>query len=1117
MTLPTYTFLAWLRQGLGNHLQAPLAGAVRAAVEVRLKLSGTGGPADVSAPVERNVQLYGPGDVVGIDRRAIFRSEPRHWITNYEPNYLAHVEFYDEDLPWRYTPAPPSPDGRLAPWLALVVLAEGEFTDGKDASRPLPFIEVPGASTLFPPAEKLWAWAHVHVNAKVTPDDEVLAETQAEIDQVVPALQAAVAANRDVAYSRLICPRQLQENTAYHAFVVPAFESGRLAGLGLDPAQAPGALHNAWAAYADPAKRQEPARHPFYHRWFFRTGAAGEFESLVRLLKPRPADARVGTRDMDVKDPDPGTVLPAVGEAPPENALKLGGVLKLGGALRVPDSALSGAQRDQRDFYENWTVHPAPQVFRKALADFINLSDGYTDPLGPDAGTANQGAGADGVVPNDDPDDPLITPPLYGTWHALTRRLLVERDNATPVSHPHNWVHELNLDPRHRVAAGFGTRVVQENQERYMDAAWEQVGDVLEANRRIRLAQLALEISWVWYDSQLVPLQGTGPEKLLYLTAPVHRRVLIEGFTLHHLRARSRVQAAYTSVALRRMMRPGGRIARYAGFTAQAGPHNLLDRVNAGEVSAAPPVRTPELVTVDEVAEHFGAGTVPAWLREPLRKMPWIVWVPLILALLILLLVMLVVRPPRIWVFLALFVAAVLIWLWWLMMRWLTALAAGEALSEHGHTPGAVDRLPKSPDFVVSLPGSGFRPKIGGTDSVEAVRFKDALRDAFAVQVASKKAAETPPLVQLNLPALTLAVLHGLDPRVTLPRRTWGSILLPGWMQVEIGERFVEAMAYPRIDEPMYKPLADISSELFLPNLNLIEQNSITLLETNQDFIESYMVGLNHEFARELLWREYPTDQRGSYFRQFWDVSAYLKPKEASGEADRDKLRDIPQLHLWSRMSDLGSHDHREREGDKEEEVVLVIRGELLKRYPTAVIYAHHAAWDVSSGSVDKTKPRDLDTPTAADLKEPPRDKVRTPLYQAKVEPDIYFFGFDLTAAAARGAGDEPGWFFVIKERPGEPRFGLDMDSSVTPPQVWNDLAWDKVTVQSGHLSPPGAGIGLAAPPASDEDRVAQHKEDAKVSWNGAMTSAEMAYVLYQAPVMVAVHGREMLPMPASP
>ena len=84
-------------------------------------------------------------------------------------------------------------------------------------------------------------------------------------------------------------------------------------------------------------------------------------------------------------------------------------------------------------------------------------------------------------------------------------------------------------------------------------------------------------------------------------------------------------------------------------------------------------------------------------------------------------------------------------------------------------------------------------------------------------------------------------------------------------------------MAYPVFDMPMYAPLRDLSDELLIPNVNLIENNSITLLETNQKFIEAYMVGLNHEFARELLWREYPTDQRGSYFRQFWDVSSVLR------------------------------------------------------------------------------------------------------------------------------------------------------------------------------------------------------------------------------------------------
>ena len=88
-------------------------------------------------------------------------------------------------------------------------------------------------------------------------------------------------------------------------------------------------------------------------------------------------------------------------------------------------------------------------------------------------------------------------------------------------------------------------------------------------------------------------------------------------------------------------------------------------------------------------------------------------------------------------------------------------------------------------------------------------------------------------------------------------------IALPERFTKIVAEQFQEAMAYPVLDVPMYQPLVDISSELFLPNLNLIEPNSITLLETNQRFIEAYMVGLNHEFARELLWREYPTDQRG--------------------------------------------------------------------------------------------------------------------------------------------------------------------------------------------------------------------------------------------------------------
>ena len=123
-----------------------------------------------------------------------------------------------------------------------------------------------------------------------------------------------------------------------------------------------------------------------------------------------------------------------------------------------------------------------------------------------------------------------------------------------------------------------------------------------------------------------------------------------------------------------------------------------------------------------------------------------------------------------------------------------------------------------------------------------------------------------------------------------------------GWGDVGL---FDEVMAYPKIDLPMYQPLKAISVENFLPGMNYIAPNSITLVETNQRFIEAYMVGLNHEFARKLLWREYPTDQRGSYFRQFWDVHSYIDPI--------DGLSATPRPAEWRHLSRAATRRHGRR------------------------------------------------------------------------------------------------------------------------------------------------------------------------------------------------------------
>lgn len=1110
MTSPlgTYSFLPWLRQGLANQItSADLDESVlgRAGIIVDVELTGArldGGTA--TEPITRPVQLYGPGDVVGIDQQAIVRGEPKHWTTNFEPNHLAHIEFYDPDFTWRYTPAAADPAlGRQRPWIALVVLADGEFTEGLDArNRPLPYVDV-AASDVLPPSDQLWAWAHVHVNGALAHNDTEFASD--DMTAVLPRLAAVIAQNPDLAYSRLICPRKLADNTAYHAFVVPTFETGRLAGLGLDPAQSPFATFSAWDGDYPEGARPQAAALPYYHRWFFRTGA-GDFESLVRLLVPRPVDKRVGTRDLDVLDP--GTGLPPI--ADPE----LSGVLKLGGALRVPRAAYTPEELAQVDAHENW-AQPYPHPFQQALAGLVNLADDYaaTDPV-----TANAATGLDAVV-SDDPD-PLITPPIYGAWHALTHRLLVDRA-GNPVTPDDNWVHELNLDPRHRVAAGFGTRVVQDRQEQYMQAAWEQIGRVLEANRRIRLGQLAASVSVVWYDRDLRPLLNVGRQQATFLLAPLNKRVVLDGSTVHYTLAISVVRPAVTSTALRRMVRPRARLARTLPFTARRPLGALLDRVNAGEVSAAPPKVTPaDLPTVEALVDRAAPHDPMSGL---LRRYAWLRWLPLILAaLLILVIALLALLAVPVAVPVAVAIALLGILGYRLLARRAAVVAAVDGLRPDQLSPAAVDALPRSPTFALSAPGSGFTAAPGTTDSAESIRFKEALRGSYGLIRASADAGRPPPRRPVDLDGLRQGMFAALDPDRTIPTRVLAGITVPARIREQVGPGFVTAMAYPEIDVPMYEPLKDLSAELFLPNLNMVPQNSVTLLESNQRFIEAYLVGLNHEFARELLWREYLTDLRGTYFRQFWDVRGYLDDAHLNPAALKESLRDIPPLDRWPAGSHLGEHDHRQPSGGPpREEVVLTIRGELLKRYPTAVVYAHRAVWQrTDDGAIDRTKERQFDALAPGEVDDPPRTKVRTPLYEAKVDPDISFFGFDLTVDEARGGtGDDPqddaGWFFVIKERPGEPRFGLDADQQPEL-NVWNDLAWaDLPPGPSGHLEITAAtpSLTLVEPTgAAAEEKLEQYGEDRNITWHRDMSAADIAYVLFQAPVLVGVHAGEMLP-----
>jgi len=189
-----------------------------------------------------------------------------------------------------------------------------------------------------------------------------------------------------------------------------------------------------------------------------------------------------------------------------------------------------------------------------------------------------------------------------------------------------------------------------------------------------------------------------------------------------------------------------------------------------------------------------------------------------------------------------------------------------------------------------------------------------------------------------------------------------------------------------------------VSQDLLFPGLNDVPDETVSLVKTNPRFVEAFMVGLNHEMARELLWRDYPTDQRGTYFRQFWSAPT----------------PDIPAIHGWTPSRALGENGTAGPVG----QVVLLIRGELLRRYPNAIIYAAKAV-----------QPTGQPRPT-------PGTPEAYPLFQGSLEPDVRFVGFPLTETQAKGTGTgtDLGYFFVLQQQPTEARFGEDLDAQSQGP-----------------------------------------------------------------------------------
>jgi hypothetical protein len=848
-------------------------------------------------------------------------------------------------------------------------------------------------------------------------------------------LENALATKRGSFLSRVLSPRRMDANTEYTAFLVPTFERGRRVGLDL-PLDGVTADQLAWTRGAPGSVSL-----PVYYQWSFHTAPEGDFASLAKKIHPHPLPPSVGFRSMDVSKP--GFNLPPAANAP----------MHLQGALRSTTDPPPGGALDA--------------TFVQKLVDLLNLPFKLLK--------ANA-------------KDLVVAPPLYGRWHAA------QADGLVPPSP--NWFHQLNEDPTSRVAAGAGTLAVQSEQQQLLAGAWQQVDGIRQANEKLRLAQHAREMALKMYARAF----SVTTEKVMMLTAPVHALVLGSPVTIRQLFRDSPISDGVLEPQFRRLARPTGPIGRRQGRIDSPRPSNILDRMNRGEFSPAPPPPTPDTMLTPSRSPSQIPGWATPGIRELLHRLPDVL---LLLAMLLLVLALLWLLTGVRNLLRATGVAAIgaaAVTVSRAVRRFNERLDVLVGLHDATLTGSQIRAIPPRATFVPVDVATGSRtPRpvpttagAPGADNGAAANFRAAaavLFDRLAIPL-----EQQPPLQAVNLTALRSKLATALNPHQTIAASVRSRLRLdPGLYQLG-DDPLASIMAAPEFDEPMYKPLKKLSQDWILPGIDQVVPDSAALVQTNQNFIEAYMVGLNHEMSRSLLFNEFPTDLRGSYFRQFWDSTGYFPP--AGETPNKDDFRDIRQIHTWRRLAGLGDNSSRRPPRDH---VVLLVRGELLLRYPNTEVYAAEV--------VLKGGKRDL--PDHTDTK---RHKAH--VFHGELDPDMRFYGFELTPNEARAGGDAKlGYYFVLQQHPGEPQFGLQADALVDgAPTTFKQLAWTQVVPDRAQLDTLSYLSLAQSSPAVDSLIGSMGGSASAWSVSQGTPAANFAFNTLRQPARVAFHATVLMP-----
>jgi hypothetical protein len=621
-----------------------------------------------------------------------------------------------------------------------------------------------------------------------------------------------------------------------------------------------------------------------------------------------------------------------------------------------------------------------------------------------------------------DTADGALGPPLRGGQHS-------KRTKISPING--DWVDEVNRDPARRMAAARGADWVQANQEELMAQAWTQAGQIREAAKRLAMSRAAVAITESLHGRHVAALTT---DELVALTAPVAARARIGGAadqpTLQAALGASAAPIGVATTAMARLVRPTGVVGRATQARA------VMSRAVSGAL-------TQTITTGYSVSKL--AAVAQAQPAQPVADNPLADFVTAT----------------------DIDTAAVAATSMWVASKVAQSQGVNIATTFTSDLDGQPSFIDGPQSVAAKLAPVAVRTKVA--QAISRDQLTEKVMDAPAVTVAMH-----PDGLQLAPEATSDLVKGAFDSAAAVRRRLASNIVRGNTQLVELDP----VLPTPDVPIPMSRAMLDRGPEWFLPGIGKFPQDRANLLTTDNKFVESVMLAANFELLSEFLWREFPTDRRGTPIARFW-------PRP-------DAATDINPIHTWT--GPLGSNCDIKDENT----TVLLIRAELFVRYPNTVVLAAKA-------ELDPHHPNQL-RPVAS------LDDWRKPLFTVKIDSSTRAIGFPVSQAdvGARVAPTAPGWFFVLVEPPTSIRFGFDLrndpptpptDGDPPAPPAWNDLTWDHVIDARGFAN--ARNVVVLNPPMPPPE----------AQWGGpAACAADVARIALQHPVRVALHASTMIP-----